>query len=138
MTIRTHERAGRHSANRLVCLAIAAVLTIALLGLPAVASAAGRVYWTDNTKQISFAALDGSGGAVLPIGGGTLTYPRGIAIDSAAGKIYWVGESGGVSVANLDGSGRDTLNTTGATFNQPFGATIDPVARRIYWANSGS
>ena len=89
-------------------------------------------------NSFPFAALDGSGGGLLPLSGGTLSYPRGLAIDSAASRIYWVGESGGVSVANLDGSGRANLNTTGATFNQPFGATIDPVARRIYWANSGS
>lgn len=123
--------------NRLTALATAAAIAVVLLALPAAASAAGRVYWTDNTKQLPFAALDGSGGGLLPLSGGTLSYPRGLAIDSAAGKIYWVGESG-VSVANLDGSGRANLNTTGATFNQPFGATIDPVARRIYWANSGS
>ncbi len=115
-----------------------AAVAVALLALPVTASAAGRVYWSDNTKQIPFAALDGSGGGVLPIAGGTLSYPVGTAIDSATGRIYWVGESGGVSFANLDGSGRGTLNTSGATFNAPFSATIDPQARRIYWANSGS
>lgn len=123
--------------NRLPALATAVAIAVVLLVLPGSASAAGRVYWTDNTKQLPFAALDGSGGGLLPLSGGTLSYPRGLAIDSAANRIYWVGESG-VSVANLDGSGRANLNTTGATFNQPFGATIDPVARRIYWANSGS
>ncbi len=124
--------------GRRIALAAAATLAILLLALPAMAMAAGRVYWTDNTKQIPFAALDGSGGGLLPIPGGTLSYPVGSAIDSATGRIYWVGESGGVSFANFDGSGRDVLNTSGATFNSPFSATIDPQARRIYWANSGS
>ncbi len=127
-----------NSMNRLAAAVIAVAIAAALLALPVAASAAGRVYWTDNTKQLPFAALDGSGGGLLPLSGGTLSYPRGLAIDSAASRIYWVGESGEVSVANLDGSGRTNLNTTGATFNQPFVATIDPVARRIYWANSGS
>jgi len=126
-----------NSLNRLTALVIAAAIAAALLVLPVAASAAGRVYWTDNTMQLPFAALDGSGGGLLPLSGGTTSFPRGVAIDSAANKIYWVGESG-VSVANLDGSGRGALNTTGATFSSPSGATIDPVARRIYWANSGS
>ena len=127
-----------NSMNRLTALVTAVAIAAALLALPAASSAAGRVYWTDNTMQLPFAALDGGGGGVLPLSGGTTSFPRGVAIDSAANRIYWVGESGVVSFANLDGSGRGTLNTTGATFNQPLGATIDPVARRIYWANSGS
>ncbi len=126
-----------NSVNRLTALATAVAIAVVLLALPGSVSAAGRVYWTDNTMQLPFAALDGSGGGVLPLSGGTTSFPRGVAIDSAANKIYWVGESG-VSVANLDGSGRGALNTTGATFSSPSGATIDPVARRIYWANSGS
>lgn len=126
-----------NTLNRLTALVIAGAVAVALLALPVSSSAAGRVYWTDNTMQLPFAALDGSGGGVVPLSGGTTNFPRGVAIDSAANKIYWVGESG-VSVANLDGSGRGALNTTGATFNSPSGATIDPVARRIYWANSGS
>jgi DNA-binding beta-propeller fold protein YncE len=124
--------------NRSLLTAIATTLVIGLLALPAAASAAGRAYWTDNTNQISFAALDGSGGGILSLSGGTLSHPGGSAIDSATGRIYWVNETGSVSFAALDGSGGGVLNTTGATFNQPFGATIDPVARRIYWANSGS
>jgi DNA-binding beta-propeller fold protein YncE len=126
-----------NSMNRLTALVTAVAIAVALLVLPAASSAAGRVYWTDNTMQLPFAALDGGGGGLLPLSGGTTSFPRGVAIDSAANKIYWVGESG-VSFANFDGSGRGALNTTGATFSSPSGATIDPVARRIYWANSGS
>lgn len=116
-------------------LAFAAFLAILLLALPVAASAAGRVYWTDNTNQISFAGLDGSGGGILSLSGGTLSHPRGVAIDSAGGRIFWVNEAGGVFFAKLDGSGGGELNTTGADFNDPFSPVIDPVARRIYWAN---
>ncbi len=119
-------------------LAAAALLAIVVLALPAAASAGGRVYWTDNTNQISFAGLDGSGGGILSLGGGTLNRPRGVAIDSATGRIFWVNEAGGVFFAALDGSGGGELNTTGASFNEPFSPVIDPVARRIYWANTHS
>jgi len=130
---------GRGPTNRLAVIAIGVALALALLALPAAASAAGRAYWTDNASRVSFAALDGAGGGILSLGGGTLSNPGGAAIDSATGRIYWVNETGSVSFASLDGSGGGgVLNTTGATFNQPFGATIDPVGRRIYWANSGS
>jgi hypothetical protein len=119
-------------------LAIAALLAIVALSLPVAASAAGRVYWTDNTNQISFAGLDGSGGGILSLSGGTLNRPRGVAIDSASGRIFWVNEAGGVFFANLDGSGGGELNTTGANFSEPFSPAIDPVARRIYWGNTHS
>jgi hypothetical protein len=119
-------------------LAVAALLAIVMLALPVAASADGRVYWTDNTNQISFAGLDGSGGGILSLSGGTLNRPRGVAIDSATGRIFWVNEAGGVFFANLDGSGGGELASTGANFSDPFGAAIDPVARRIYWANTHS
>jgi DNA-binding beta-propeller fold protein YncE len=138
MTSSAGSNGGCGSASRSMVLAIAVTLAIALLALPVAASAAGRSYWTDNTNQISFAALDGSGGGILSLAGGTLSHPGGSAIDSATGRIFWVNETGSVSFAALDGSGGGVLNTTGATFNQPLGATIDPVVRRIYWANSGS
>jgi DNA-binding beta-propeller fold protein YncE len=138
MSSSVRTRGGRGPTKRLAVIAIGIALAIAVLALPATASAAGRAYWTDNTSQISFGALDGAGGGILSLGGGTLSHPGGTAIDSATGRIYWVNETGSVSFASLDGSGGGVLNTTGATFNQPFGATIDPVGRRIYWANSGS
>jgi hypothetical protein len=121
--------------SRWVVLAIAAALAIALVPPAPAASAASRVYWTDNTNQISFAGLDGSGGGILSLSGGTLNRPRGVAIDSAGGRIFWVNEAGGVFFANLDGSGGGELNTTGASFSEPFSPVIDPVARRIYWGN---
>jgi hypothetical protein len=129
------KRVGFGLTSRRVVLAIAAALVIALVLPVAAASAAGRVYWTDNTNHISFAGLDGSGGGILSLSGGTLNRPRGVAIDSAGGRIFWVNEAGGVFFANLDGSGGGELNTTGASFNEPFSPVIDPVARRIYWGN---
>lgn len=130
------KRVGLWLAGRSIALSIAAVIALAL---PAAATASGgRVYWTDNTNQISFAGLDGSGGGILSLSGGTLNRPRGVAIDSASGKIFWVNEAGGVFFANLDGSGGGELASTGANFSDPFGAAIDPVARRIYWGNTHS
>ena len=128
------KRVGFGLSSRWLVLAIAAAFAIALVP-PASASAAGRVYWTDNTNQISFAGLDGSGGGILSLSGGTLNRPRGVAVDSAGGRVFWVNEAGGVFFAALDGSGGGELNTTGANFNEPFSPVIDPVARRIYWGN---
>jgi hypothetical protein len=85
-------------------------------------TAAGRVYWADNgTGKISFANLDGSGGAGdLMTPGATVSSPAGAAIDPDAGRIYWGnGTDAGVSFAALDGSGGADLNVSGATYIEP-------------------
>ncbi len=120
--------------------AAGALATIAALAVAfaAPSAAADSVYWSDN-NQINRAALSGAGGEVLPVAGGTLGGPAGIAIDSATGRIYWGNETGQISYANLDGSGGGgDLNTAGATVGQPYGAVIDPLARRIYWVNEAA
>ena len=116
-------------------MAIAALALV--LALPAAAGAADSIYWNagGSPGEIGRAALDGNGGSVLPVAGGTLDGPLGSAIDSATGRIYWVNGGGSVSYANLDGSGGGgLLNAAGARFEEPRAATIDPVGRRIYWA----
>jgi hypothetical protein len=105
--------------------------------------AAGRAYWSNSagggagTQGISFANLDGSGGADLNTGTATLGNPTGVALDPAAGRIYWLDVSANViSFANLDGSGGGELNTGAATVNNPIGIALDPASRRIYWSNA--
>jgi hypothetical protein len=99
----------RRSTYIAAILATVASMALAFVAAPSLAAAAGSVYWSDN-NQINRAALSGAGGAVLPVAGGTLGGPAGIAIDSATGRIYWVNYLGGVSYANLDGSGGGDLN----------------------------
>jgi hypothetical protein len=82
------------------------------------------VYWANHVGgKISYANLDGSGGADLDTTGATpFTRALGVAIDHAANRIYWANYdgAGGVSYANLDGTGGGgDLNTTGATLNGP-------------------
>ncbi len=78
-----------------------------------------QAYWTNyaGANTISFANLDGSGGAGdLTITGTTVSEPMGIAIDPAAGKLYWAnyGNNTIFSYANLDGTGAADITTTGA------------------------
>jgi hypothetical protein len=119
----------------------ALLVLVAAVGLLASvpARAADRVYWGNNAK-ISFANLDGSGGADLNTGGAPVNGAEGLAIDSAAGRLYWGNYSPGTSdirFANLDGSGGGgQLNTTGAQPAEQWGLAIDPVGGRMYWARS--
>ena len=56
----------------------------------AVDPVAGRVYWADHTEgAISFANLNGSGGADVNIAGATIKDPFGLAFDPTLGRIYW-------------------------------------------------
>jgi hypothetical protein len=109
----------------------------------AIDPAAGKVYWAsehggpENKGAISYANLDGSGGAGdLNVTGAQINSPWGIAIDLADGRIYW-GDGGTnlISYANLDGSGGGVLTTTGAPIENPEGIAIDQATGKIYWAN---
>lgn len=78
--------------------------------------AAGKVYWTDDWRNIIRANLDGSNVEVLITNditmealGTRLEEVSGIALDAVAGKMYWTwhrGRSGKIQRANLDGPGR--------------------------------
>jgi DNA-binding beta-propeller fold protein YncE len=118
--------------------AAAALVGAACFAPPALG--ADRIYWANSPASgaaISFAKLDGSGGADLATTGATLDGPSGVGLDPAAGRVYWVNASGNkVSFANLDGSGGGgDLNTAGATVNNPIGVAVDHFGGRIYWAN---
>ena len=120
-------------------------VAIALAALPAASGSASAavgdsVYWSNANpgNKISFAKLDGSGGADLITTGATVSNPQGVAFDPATGRIYWANDGANtISFANLNGSGGGDLVTTGATVNQPIGVAIDTTARRIYWGNTG-
>ncbi len=48
------------------------------------------MYWADHTEgAISFANLNGSGGADVNIAGATIKDPFGLAFDPTLGRIYW-------------------------------------------------
>ena len=127
---------ARGGALRLVVTA--GVVCAGLVVVPA-ASAADSVYWSNvSANKISFANLDGSGGADLTTTGATVSNPQGVAFDPATGRIYWANVAANkISFANLNGSGGGDLATGSATVNAPVGVAVDPAAGRIYWANSG-
>jgi hypothetical protein len=103
--------------------------------------AAGRIYWADNTGQLSSARLNNTGGgrdlSTSPLSPDDV---QGVAIDPATGKIYWAnGDANTISFANLNGTGSGgNLNTTGATVDGPDGVAIDSATGKIYWANSSN
>jgi DNA-binding beta-propeller fold protein YncE len=126
--------AVRSLARRLLGLLVA--LALSASSLASVAQAADRIYWANtNNSIISFANLDGSGGADLNTGAATVSTPSGTTIDAGAGRIYWANQGApiGIFFANLDGSGGASLNTSGASMTIPSGVAVDPVAGRIYW-----
>jgi DNA-binding beta-propeller fold protein YncE len=128
---------GRPQGRWFAILLIVAVF----LSVSAVPSAFGAdsVYWSNRLEGgISFARLDGSGGADVNTTGASLAGPFGTALDPAAGRVYWVNfEASRVSFANLDGTGGGDLNTGAVTANQPIGVAVDPRGGRIYWASPG-
>ena len=114
------------------------------LCLASAASAADRIYWNNlYGNVISYANLDGSGGADLPIAASALDGPMGEAIDAVHGKIYWAnyGVNGGlgtgtsIGVANLDGSDGHLVPITGVPVVAPHGVAVDPAAGKLYWTN---
>ena len=111
---------------------------VALL-LPASASAADSIYWSneDGSNSIRYGPLSGDNGGSTPAqtlfnDGGR---PCGVALNPAAGKAYWANwDSGEIRVGNLDGSGvANTLFDDG--FVNVCGVAVDPANNKIYWAN---
>jgi hypothetical protein len=108
----------------------------------AIDPAAGRIYWANHVGPpafISYANLNGSGGADIPTGAATVNQPEGVAVDPVTNRIFWgnFGPASSISYANLDGSGGANLPTPGVAPNFPHGVAIDPEARRIYWPDYG-
>jgi hypothetical protein len=71
---------------------------------------AGRIYYSQpNTKSISFANLDGSGGGDLTISGVTVNGASGIAVDPSIGRIYWANHGVISHAADAAGLARSTF-----------------------------
>ena len=110
---------------------------VALL-LPASASAADSIYWSneDGSNSIRYGPLSGDNGGSTPAqtlfnDGGR---PCGVALNPAAGKAYWANwDSGEIRVGNLDGTSANTLFDDG--FVNVCGVAVDPANNKIYWAN---
>jgi len=122
---------------------LSAIGSVALLCLAIAASAraADRVYWSNQgiLHSISFANLDGSGGAQLSTTGATMSFPTGVAIDPTTGRIYWANDGADtISFADLDGGGGGNLSIAGAPIGGPAGVAIDPGAGRLYWGDNGN
>ena len=117
-----------------VCLTAAVLL---VLVTSSAAFGVDRAYWANGNNTLSYANLDGGGGAVLNIAGATANGARGVDVDPVTGRIYWANQGNDtISYANLDGSGGGgELNTAGATVDRPHGVAIDHERRRILWAN---
>ncbi len=141
---------ARFGSGRLAALVAGlAVLLAAAAALAPAASGADRVYWASTgsfggAQAISFASLDGSGGADFNTGLATVSNPNGVALDLATNRIYWAnagaipGAEQGISFANLDGSGGGAnLNTGAGTLGNPAGVALDHAGGRVFWANAG-
>ena len=104
-----------------------------------------RIYWTNENGPLSYANLDGSGGANVNLTGASTGpgFYKGAAIDPVSRRIFWTKYKNAspyepvVSSAALDESGGSDLATPGAPEEFTEGVAIDPTARRIYWANPG-
>ncbi len=70
----------------------------------AVDSAAGRVYWLDSgKKRLSFASVNGGGGADIDLTAALINNAYGLAIDPLLGRIYWANFSNGETRTNAIG-----------------------------------
>lgn len=122
---------------RTACGLVAVAAAAAVTASPA--HGAGRVYWgNESASALSYANLDGSGGADLATTGAPKTGILGVAIDAATSTIYWANYApgaGSISYASLGGNGGGMLPTTAGTVKGPFGLALDPAAGRLYWAN---
>jgi Bacterial Ig domain len=92
----------------------------------AVDPAAGRVYWANfSSSAISYAKLNGTGGADLSTGTATLNQPAGVALDPLSGRIYWANEFSPLSFVNLDGSAGTDLATPYTSGGNEFPALLE-------------
>jgi hypothetical protein len=98
-------------------------------GAIAVHSMERKFYWTDDTRSIRRANLDGTNvEIVIPAFGAA-----DIVLDEAAGKIYF---TAGFQIhrANLDGSSLESLND--GRFDRNFAAlALDFLEDKVYWSD---
>lgn len=91
---------------------------------------AGRIYWANNSGKISWASLDGSGGADLAT---TPTLPRGLTLAPEGNRVYWT-TGGGFGWIGLDGSEGGTVAPAGRS-SQPVGVAVDWGSQLLYWTD---
>jgi DNA-binding beta-propeller fold protein YncE len=106
----------------------------------------GRVYWMNSSGVISYASLNGTGGADLPLPASKAERLSGsgsaINVDPATNRLYVLGgnEEGAEGIIWLStvglGGGVIALEDE-ATFDDPYGLAFDPSKSRFYWANYG-
>ena len=91
-----------------------------------------------TTKEgIGYAAIDGSGGAILPLA--PADAPKGgLAVDDAGGRVYWISREEKIVSMKLDGSDLATLDTGTAPLVKPANIAIDEATRTLYWTNEGA
>lgn len=100
----------------------------------ALASAIGKVYWTQfyDPGTVKRANLDGTSEETVVSG---IAYAHDIDVDPQAGKIYWLEElPDRIRRANLDGSGIETV----IEVSKPHGMAIDTLAHQLYWTSQPS
>ena len=113
---------------------------LGLCAAPPSLAAGGRVYWSSEAAPpdagVSFANLDGSGGAPFNSSGAMSDRSGGVAIDVRANTIYWANYGNStISRAKLTGGGGSQISFTGVTPSGPYGLAIDPIGHRLYWAD---
>jgi len=103
----------------------------------------GRVYWISHLGIVSYANLNNTGGADVPVPPTeTVTSWSGINVDPATNRLYVLGTntSGveGILVLSTLGLGGSQIALEEPTFEDPYGLAFDPVNGRFYWANYGA
>ena len=115
------------TVRRSVAGAVMTLATVAAIASPALATTAGRLYYSSQNGTVGVANLDGSGASPSLISG--LAQPYALTANSQ--HVFWTDVSGGsVGVATLGGSGVNT--SLASNINEPTGLAID--GQHVYWA----
>jgi DNA-binding beta-propeller fold protein YncE len=100
----------------------------------------GRVYWISEGGGISYANLNNTGGADLPVPPTeAVSEWQAINVDPATNQLYVLGrnESGveGILALSTLGLGGTQIALEPPAYDGPYGLAFDPAMRRFYWAN---
>jgi hypothetical protein len=103
----------------------------------------GRVYWLGKGGLVSYANLNGTGGADVPVPATeAITGWTAINVDPATNRLYVLGQNAsggeGILVLSTVGLGGSVIQLEDpVTFDDPYGLAFDPAKGRFYWANYG-
>ena len=99
----------------------------------------GRIYWVRQAGGIvSYANLDGSGGADLPLQ--EAERPSGwtaINVDPTTGRLYFL-EDAVIYWVSTAGVGGGEVELEEPAYDEAYGMAFDPTGGRFYWANYGN